>query len=341
MQLRGLGWLVIACAATRAASADPIAHVQPAVHAPPAKPARPSDLGRLTDPQLARADRIRGTEVENLVAFTFDDGPSPATTPAVIDALQRYDVPATFFILSQRIAGRSGARSRDVLARQIAAGFQIGSHSWSHPNLRGASQTRLAKEIDAAVRELAKRAGRPIGIFRAPYGALDRASRAWLRRRGLTEAFWSVDTLDWKAHDAARLRKKVMAMILRQHGGVVLMHDVKPITAQIIAGILDDLEAENCKRLGAKQAPILPVSLHYFLRDRRKPRAIPDEVKKRTEAYRSALPGRCAKRPSPSVTTPVPPPPAGALTRIGLPPPPAAPPAVPPPPVTGTSPAGA
>ena len=77
------------------------------------------------------------------------------------------------------------------------------------------------------------------------------------------------------------------------------MHDVKPITAQVIAQVFDDLEAENCARLGAEREPIVPVSLHYFVRDNKQARALPPEVKKRTDAYRAALPGRCAKRPKP------------------------------------------
>src|SRR5262249_23291654 len=103
-------------------------------------------------------------------------------------------------------------------------------------------------------------------------------------------------TLDWRAHDAEKLRKKVLRMILKQNGGVVLMHDVKPITAKIVADVFDDLEAENCRRLAAKQEPIWPVSLHYFLRDGKTPRTIPDDVRKRTEAYKASLPGRCSKR---------------------------------------------
>jgi hypothetical protein len=74
------------------------------------------------------------------------------------------------------------------------------------------------------------------------------------------------------------------------------MHDVKPITAKIIADVLDDLEAENCKRLDEKRDPIVPVSLHYFLRDGKTPRAVPDDVQKRTDAYKLALPVRCANR---------------------------------------------
>ncbi len=268
---------------------------------PKPKPKEPKvDVATLTDdPVLAKGDQIQGEELRGYVAFTFDDGPSPQTTPAVIDALEKYNVPATFFIVSQRLLGKYGEKSREVLAREVKGGFTIGSHSYSHPNLRGSNATKLGLEVDDAVRILAKESGKKIGLFRAPFGALDATSRGWLKKRGLTEAFWSVDTLDWKASDSERLRKKVLSMIVKQEGGVVLMHDVKPITAKIAALVLDDLEAVNCKRLADKKDPILPVSIHYFIRDKKQQRAIPEEVKKTTEAYRVALPGRCSKRPPP------------------------------------------
>jgi peptidoglycan/xylan/chitin deacetylase (PgdA/CDA1 family) len=264
-------------------------------------------LATLTDdPILGKASRVSGEEVHGVVAFTFDDGPNPETTPAVIDALEKYDIPATFFIVTNRILGKHGAKSRDLLARELAAGFTVGSHSVSHPNLKAAAGDTIAKEIDQSFRTLSKQAARPIGLFRPPYGALSGAGRVRLKQLGVTEVIWSVDTLDWKAHDADKLRKKVLSMIVKQDGGVVLMHDVKPITAKIIADVLDDLEAENCARLAAKQDPIYPVSLHYFLRDGKNPRAVPADVQKRTDAYKAALPGRCAKRPPPPPPPPAP-----------------------------------
>jgi peptidoglycan/xylan/chitin deacetylase (PgdA/CDA1 family) len=250
------------------------------------------------DPLLGKAARVNGDEAHGVVAFTFDDGPNPETTPAVIDALEKYDVPATFFIVTSRIVGKHGEKSREVLARELADGFLVGDHSSTHPNLKTAVGSELDKEIDASIRTLAKEANRPVGLFRPPYGALSGAGRMRLKKLGVTEVIWSVDTLDWKAHDADRLRKKVLKMIVHDNGGIVLMHDVKPITAKIIADVLDDLEAENCARLAASKDPIIPVSIHYFLRDGKTPRAIPDAVQKRTEAYKAALPGRCAKRPA-------------------------------------------
>ena len=281
---------------------------------PPADPTPgtldPKNLRSLTnDPLTGKADRIDGDEASGVVAFTFDDGPNPETTPSVIEACQKYNIPATFFIVTQRISGKRGEKSREVLQRELDAGFMIGSHSVTHANLKSGEAGLLSKEIDGSLRTLAPQINRPVGLFRPPFGSFNKLGAAWLRKLGLTEVLWSVDTLDWKAKNPDRLRAKVLRMILAQNGGVVLMHDVKPITAKIVAQVFDDLEAENCQRLADKREPILPVSLHYFLKDGKSHRVIPDDVKARTDAYRAALPVRCASRaPKPTPDPPISPP---------------------------------
>src|SRR5690348_4123877 len=98
-----------------------------------AAPAARADDGATDDPALGKASRVNGNEMHGVVAFTFDDGPNPATTPAVIDALEKYDVPATFFIVTSRVAGKYGDKGREVLALEIADGFLVGDHSSTHP----------------------------------------------------------------------------------------------------------------------------------------------------------------------------------------------------------------
>jgi peptidoglycan/xylan/chitin deacetylase (PgdA/CDA1 family) len=314
---RWLAWLVIAAlpGAARATPhssappADPLPTEAPAARAelvavasvakpPPADPKHATSLTSLTDdPAVGKADRIDGDEAKGVVAFTFDDGPNPETTPQVIDALEKYDIPATFFIVTQRITGAHGEKAREVLHRELDAGFMVGSHSVTHSNLKHAAADQLGREVDGSIRTLAAETNRPIGLFRPPYGSLGPAGRVRLKKLGLTEVQWSVDTLDWKAHHADRLRKKVVSMIEHDGGGVVLMHDVKPITAKVIAGVLDDLEAENCARLADHKDPIVPVSLHYFLKNGKTARAIPEGIQERTAAYKAGLPDRCAKRP--------------------------------------------
>jgi len=304
---RWLGWMLLTALATTAHAEPPeptageARPTQVAAASPVAAVSDGRSLRALTDdPVVGKASQVDGEERRGVVAFTFDDGPNPETTPAVIEALEKYDIPATFFIVTQRISGKHGEKGRELLARELAGGFLVGSHSVTHANLKHAASDQLAREVDASIRTLSAEAHRPIGMFRPPYGSLSAAGRMWLKRLGLTEVQWSVDTLDWKAHDPERLRQKVISMIKHDDGGVVLMHDVKPITARVIAEVLDDLEAENCARLAAAREPILPVSLHYFLRDGRTPRELPAAVKQRTDAYRAALPGRCAKRPPPA-----------------------------------------
>jgi peptidoglycan/xylan/chitin deacetylase (PgdA/CDA1 family) len=308
--------------AVKSASVAKVDATKPAEQAKTKEPP-PSDLVGVTDdPLLGKAARVNGDEMHGVVAFTFDDGPNPETTPAVIDALEKYDIPATFFIITQRLLGKHGEKSREILARQIAGGFLIGDHSMTHQNLRKAAGGTLDKEIDKSIRALAKEAARPIGLFRPPYGALSSAGRVRLKKLGVTEVIWSIDTLDWRAHNQEKLRKKVLKMILADNGGIVLMHDVKPITAKVVSEVLDDLEAENCQRLKDQKDPIVPVSIHYFLRDGKTPRAIPDAVQKRTAQYKAALPTRCAVRaplpePAKAATTPGPAKAAPANPAVG------------------------
>ena len=292
----------------------PESSTKPAEPASPPKPAKAFDASDpdtfTAEPVLGRADRIDGDETTGVVAFTFDDGPNPATTPAVLDALQKYNIPATFFIVTQRITGKHGEKSREVLARELEGGFLVGSHSVTHANLKHATGAVLDKEINTSIKALAPEAHRPIGMFRPPFGSFNSLGRMRLKKLGVTEVLWSVDTLDWKAKNADKLRKKVINMIIKQKGGVVLMHDVKPITAKIVADVFDDLEAENCRRLADKRDPIIPVSLHYFLKNGKTPRPIPADVSARTDAYKAALPVRCATRPKPVEPPPAAPKPA-------------------------------
>jgi len=254
------------------------------------------------DPVLGHAQHVDGDETPGVVAFTFDDGPDPRTTPDVIAALEKYDVPAAFFVVARRLAGKLGAPGRELLAREDREGFTIGCHSWSHKNLKHSTKSDAALEVDQAQKTIAKALGRPIGLFRPPYGSLGGAAAVDVAKRGLTDVLWSIDTLDWRSRNLDKLRKKVLRMILAQNGGVVLMHDTKEITARVIPLVLDDLEAENCARLARGDKPIIPVSIHYFLTDGKRahgkgtPRPVPSEVAARTAAYEAALPSRCKAR---------------------------------------------
>lgn len=255
------------------------------------------------DRVLGRAERVVGDDMRGMIAFTFDDGPSPDSTPSVLAALETYDIPASFFVVTRHFGhGRKphySKRARELLEQELADGHLVGSHGVMHERLLTATKRELDREINASLKELSSYAKRPIGMFRAPFGKINLAGRKRLKSLGVTEVFWSIDPRDWEAVDGDEdyMRGEIARAIQNAGGGVIVLHDSKRVTASIIAGVFDDLEVSNCKKLRRQQTPIIPVSLHYFLRDPGDtPRPVPRQVAARTAAYKLALPIRCAAR---------------------------------------------
>jgi peptidoglycan/xylan/chitin deacetylase (PgdA/CDA1 family) len=156
---------------------------------------------------------------EKVVALTFDDGPQPAYTQNVIDTLKAHDAKGTFFVI-----GRDAAASPDSLRKLVAAGEEIGNHTWSHPRLLAMSQATIAGQIertDAVIR--AAGYGGPIFV-RPPNGKRLLAAPWYLWRHGRITVMWSLepDSIAGIADDP-----DAMAAYVREHvrpGDIVLMH---------------------------------------------------------------------------------------------------------------------
>lgn len=249
--------------------------------------------------ELGYGSVVFGGEAEYLVAFTFDDGPKETTTPRVLAALARYDVPATFFVVGWRFhkKRKSSLKRAAILRDIVAAGHIVANHTYNHKNLAASKHSVMRREIDDNTDALVEHLGYRPHAFRPPYGAVSKNVRLHLRREGLIEMRWAIDSLDFRVELRRTLRKRVFKKILEKKGGVLLMHDTKEVTAKHIEGILDDLEKENCARLERSERPILPVSVHYFIREYGgEKRPVPTHVAARTERYRQSLPKRCATR---------------------------------------------
>ncbi len=129
----------------------------------------------------------RGKRAERAVALTFDDGPDPAHTPAVLDLLAREDVTATFFLIGRRAQAAPG------LARRIAAGgHDLGNHTLSHRSLWGLGPGRTAREVQGGHEAIAQAAGRAPAFFRPPWGKTNLAMFSMLRQLGTPCVFWTV-----------------------------------------------------------------------------------------------------------------------------------------------------
>jgi peptidoglycan/xylan/chitin deacetylase (PgdA/CDA1 family) len=152
------------------------------------------------------------------VALTFDDGPDPAHTPALLDRLAELGVVATFFGVGAH------ARAHPELVRRAAdAGHAIGSHSWSHPEPWTVDLATLRREYRDGRHALEDVLGRDVALFRPPYGYVSVKGAYAMRAARLRPWLWTIDPRDWEpgvTTDALRERLGTL-----EAGAVVLLHD--------------------------------------------------------------------------------------------------------------------
>src|SRR6516165_1511292 len=153
------------------------------------------------------------------VVLTFDDGPWPGTTAAVLDALKRECVRATFFLI-----GRNAAAHPELVRRERAEGHTVAHHSFRHPLL---DHMRVA----AAEDEIAP------GFVSSP-ALLD-----WLEKRGIVVVGADLWASDWNPMNPTQELRLVLERLEAAHGGIVLFHDTKRQTAAMLPALLRSLKA--------------------------------------------------------------------------------------------------
>ncbi|MCL6517612.1 polysaccharide deacetylase family protein [Alicyclobacillus sp.] len=172
------------------------------------------------------------------VALTIDDGPSPYTN-RILDILERYRVPATFFFVGNRVN-----TWRSAVLRAARDGNVIGNHSESHPLLTNLDPSAQAEQIESAERELESVLGHPVGLFRPPYGAFNDDTEAVLAKDHLTLALWNRDPRDWEAKTPAQVIDAVVHG--NPSGGVFDMHE-NAVTLAALPGIIEGLKRQGLR----------------------------------------------------------------------------------------------
>jgi len=150
-----------------------------------------------------------------LVALTFDDGPDGRWTPRILDILKTMHVPATFFIV-----GENALTERGLLERMISEGHEVGSHTYTHPNLATVDQTRTLFELNATQRLFQAFTGRTLKLFRAPFfgdaepTTADEILPVWdAQNRGYISVGLHVDSEDWQRPGVPTIVNNVLARI--------------------------------------------------------------------------------------------------------------------------------
>jgi cellulose synthase/poly-beta-1,6-N-acetylglucosamine synthase-like glycosyltransferase/spore germination protein YaaH/peptidoglycan/xylan/chitin deacetylase (PgdA/CDA1 family) len=197
-----------------------------------------------------------------LIALTFDDGPDARWTPRILDILKAKHVPATFFIV-----GENALTQRSLLERMLSEGHEVGSHTYTHPNLATADNTRTLFELNATQRLFQAFTGRTLKLFRAPFfgdaepTTADEILPVWqAQNRGYVSVGLHVDSEDWQRPGVPAIVNNVLSRVLsgstscndqsesQCSRNIVLLHDSGGDRSQTVAALpilIDTLRARG------------------------------------------------------------------------------------------------
>ncbi|MBF0514982.1 MAG: glycosyltransferase, partial [Desulfovibrionaceae bacterium] len=182
------------------------------------------------------------------IALSFDDGPDPRYTPAILDELKKAGARATFFVI-----GAQAEKYPELLRRIYAEGHDIGNHTYTHPNIAEISLTQLRLEVAATERLLETLIDRQSHLFRSPYGEDSEPETQdqvrpieELAKLGYVTVGMGIDPEDWKRPGTQAIIDSTLEQAKTGQGNVVLLHDSGGDRSQTVAampGLIDRLRA--------------------------------------------------------------------------------------------------
>lgn len=166
-----------------------------------------------------------------LVALTFDDGPRSTTTGRLLEGLALREVPATFFLVGERIAG-----NEELIREMASQGHQIGVHTFDHVRVTELSRREFDLQVSKTRALLTDILGPGDYWLRPPYGIVDASVEQWADGPLI---LWSVDPEDWKDKHTDRIVAAVTGQV--KDGDIILMHDIYDTSVDAALRIVDEL----------------------------------------------------------------------------------------------------
>ena len=151
------------------------------------------------------------------VALTFDDGPAPGTTPAVLDRLDELGLTATFFCV-----GELAALEPDLVKELVRRGHQVETHGYRHEHHFLHTPRWVVRDLEEALAALATAGVRP-SWYRPPYGQTTSGTLLAAQRHHLRLALWSAWGREWVPSDSGVVARRVERALTP--GAIVLLHD--------------------------------------------------------------------------------------------------------------------
>ena len=181
---------------------------------------------------------------EKEVVLTFDDGPWPGNTPAVLKALADQCTKAVFFEI-----GKHAGYYPEITKQVAKAGHTIGSHTWSHKDLSTLSEADAKAEIEKGIAAVSIALGnKPVApFFRFPALKHPPELVKYVGSRNIGIFSTDMDSFDFKMRKPDQVIKSVMAKLAKHGKGIVLMHDFQHATSEAIPELLKQMKAGGYK----------------------------------------------------------------------------------------------
>lgn len=177
---------------------------------------------------------------EKHVAIGFDAAWGADKTEKIMDICDQFGIKATFFLVGFWV------EKYPDITRQIASrGFEIGTHSNSHPDMTKLSQSQQELELTTSINLIKQTAGTDVKLFRPPFGAYNDTLISTAESLGLVTIQWDVDSLDWKGLSAMDITTRVLNGV--RCGSIILCHNNSDHILDALPIMLDRLQKRGYK----------------------------------------------------------------------------------------------
>ena len=169
------------------------------------------------------------------IALTFDDGPSAAWTPALLDGLKERGVKATFFLI-----GENADKNPEIVKRMAEEGHLIGNHTYHHVELTKVSEKEARLELADTSAAIVRITGKEPEYMRPPFGAWQRKLEQEIQ---MLPVLWTIDPLDWTTENQDEIVNKVVTEA--EENDIILLHDCYKSSVEAGLRIIDILQEEG------------------------------------------------------------------------------------------------